>query len=401
MLSDAKIKALKPKAKQYKTSDYDGLYILTTPSGGKLWKQSYRLNGKENTLSHGPYPAVNLAEARKKRDDARALIVAGIDPNRVKREVKEARNAKVENSFNSLADKFINKATKEGRAPATLSKLSWLLQDARNDFGHLSMNDITPHIVLKTLRKREVLEQYETANKMMSRIGAVFRFAVASQCADMDPTASLRGALISPTVKHRAAITDPVEFGVLLNAIDNYGGAPRTIIGLKLLIQFACRPIELRKAKWDEFDWSKREWLIPAERMKMRKPHKVPLSDYAIMLLKELEKFTGHYELLLPAQTSSKKPISENTFNQALVRMGYTSDRVVSHGFRATFATLTNESGLFNPDAIEAYSARRTGSAVRKIYNRARYWEDCVTIANWWSNEQERLKSEAKASGKS
>jgi len=277
--------------------------------------------------------------------------------------------------------------TKEGRSKATLTKLTWLLNDARADFGHMPIADITAPVILKTLKKREKLEHYETARRMRSRIGGVFRYAVASGITDTDPTFALQDALIRPKVTHRAAITDKDALTELLRKIENYSGQPTTVIALKLLIQFATRPGELRHARWDEIDYAAKVWHIPASRMKMRKPHSVPLPDTALALLADLQELTGWGELLFPAQTSSKKPISENTLNQALRRMGFTADQVTSHGFRSTFSTFANESGLWNPDAIEAYCARMDRNAVRRAYNRSLYWDERVRMADWWAGE--------------
>jgi len=193
--------------------------------------------------------------------------------------------------------------------------------------------------------------------------------------------------LIKPTVKHHAAITDKARLKEYLKALESYGGKAETRIGLKLLILFAARPGELRKANWEEFDLEARVWNVPEERMKLRKPHAVPLSENALALLAELRELTGWGELLFPSLGSSKKPISENTFNQALRRMGFGLEEVTSHGFRTTFSTFANESGLWSPDAIEIYISHQDKNAVRRTYNRAAYWEERVMIANWWANE--------------
>ncbi len=390
-LTDAKIRALKPKAKPYKVSDFDGLYLYIPANGSKLWRLKYRFNGKEGSLSFGPYPATSLKAARDLRDEARAQLASGLNPAEVKQAAKAETLGKTEHTFNKVADRFIEKMTKEGRSKATLSKLAWLLKDARVDFGRMPITDITAPIILKTLIKREKLEHYETARRMRSRIGGVFRYAVASGIVDADPTFSLQDALISPTVTHRAAITDKDGLSDLLKKIEIYSGQRTTIIALKLLIQFATRPGELRNAHWDEIDYAAKVWHIPASRMKMRKPHSVPLPDTALAMLSDLRKLTGWGELLFPAQTSSKKPISENTLNQALRRMGFTADQVTSHGFRSTFSTFANESGLWNPDAIEAYCARMDRNTVRRAYNRSLYWNERVRMADWWSETLRRL----------
>jgi len=386
-LTDAKIRALKPKEKAYKVSDFGGLYINVTAKGSKLWRLKYRFNGKEGKLSFGAYPDISL------KDKARSQLANGLNPSVVKRQAHEEELGRTEHTFNKVADQFIHKSIKDGKSEATLKKLEWLLKDARADFGHMSITDIKAPTILKTLRKREKLEHYETAHRMRSRIGGVFRFAVASGITDNDPTYALKDALIRPKVTHRAAIVTEDGLKELLAALEAYNGSPMTIIALKLLMQFACRPGELRQARWDEFDIEKRVWSVPPDRMKMRRPHQVPLPKTSLSLLEELRALTGWGELLFPAQTSSKKPMSENTLNQALRRMGFTPEQVTSHGFRSTFSTFANESGLWNPDAIEAYCARVDRNVTRRSYNRSLYWDERINIADWWSNELAKMIS--------
>jgi integrase len=390
-LSDAKIRAIKPKAKTFKVSDFGGLYLSITPKGSKLWRQKYRFNGKEGTLSHGPYPEISLKDARDLRDEAKALLKKGQNPAQIKQKTKDEELSKSEHIFNKVADQFVDKLTKEGRSPATLNKLHWLLEDARKDFGHMLITEITAPIILKSLRKREKLGHYETANRMKSRIGGVFRYAVACGITDNDPTYALKDALIKPTVTHRAAITDKKSLGELLHHLDDYSGHIETAIAMRLLIQFACRPCEIREAKWEEFDIENCVWHPPKERMKMRRPHRVPLPDSTLSRLAELRKLTGWGALLFPSQVNSKKPISDNTLNQALKRMGFGSDEVTPHGFRSTFSTFANESGLWSPDVIEAYCARQDRNAVRRAYNRSLYWDERVKLADWWALQLEGL----------
>ena len=383
-LTDAKIRALKPKEKAYKVSDFEGLYIQVTIKGTKLWKLKYRFQGKEGKLSLGRYPEISLKEARARKIEARTQLANGLNPATVKRKKKDEALGLSEHTFNKVADQFVYKSEKDGKSESTLKKLKWLLGEARKDFGHLPVTEITAPMILKTLRKREATGHYETAHRMRSRIGGVFRFAVASGIADNDPTYALRDALIRPQVTHRAAITTEAGLRELLTAIEDYSGSRQTIIALKLLMQFACRPGEIRQARWDEFDFEQRVWSVPKERMKMRRPHKVPLPQSSLLLLEELKQLTGWGELLFPAQTSSKKPMSDNTMNQALFRMGFRKDEITPHGLRSTFSTFANESGLWAPDVIEAYCARQDRNATRRAYNRSVYWDERVKLADWW-----------------
>lgn len=388
-LTDAKIRALKPRAKAYKQADFNGLYLYVTAKGSKLWRFKYRHKGKEGLLSFGPYPDISLKDARKMRDDARAQVANDLNPATVKRAEKAQEIGKTENTFNKVADQFVYKSEKDGKSDATLKKLKWLLEEARKDFGHLPITEITAPMILKTLRKREATGHYETAHRMRSRIGGVFRFAVASGITNNDPTYALRDALIRPKVTHRAAITTEDGLTELLKAIEDYTGSRQTIIALKLLMQFACRPGEIRQARWGEFNFEKRVWAVPKERMKMRRPHKVPLPQSSIDLLMELKESTGWGDLLFPAQTSSKKPMSDNTMNQALFRMGFKKDEITPHGMRSTFSTFANESGLWAPDVIEAYCARQDRNAIRRAYNRSIYWDERIKLAEWWADTLE------------
>lgn len=384
-LTDRKIKALKPRSKPYKAFDFDGLFLLVTVKGSKLWRFKYRFEGKENALALGKYPYVTLQHARFQRDEARTSLARGVDPAAERRQAKAEGKEKAKHTFRIFAEKFLAKELKEGKSDATIQKKEWLLGLAIDDLGDLPINEINAQTVLKTLKKREAMGHYETVRRLRSTISAVFRFAVASGVAETDPTFALKDALVKPTVKHRAAITDEETLKRYLTALNSYGGKPETRIALWLLMLFACRPGELRKARWGEFDLEEKIWIIPASRMKMRREHRVPLSDKAVELLEELRELTGWGELLFPSLMSSKKPMSENTLNQALRRMGFGPEEVTSHGFRSTFSTFANESGLWKPDAIEAYCARQDTNAVRRAYNRSQYWDERVRMADWWS----------------
>ena len=394
-LSDAKIRNLKPKEKPYKTADYDGLYVLTKPNGSKLWRFKYRLKGKEKLLSIGSYPEISLMEARAKRDEARKQIVKEKDPSETKQEKKLQGLISDGNTFSKIAEQYVAKLIKEGRAENTLKKIDWLLGMANADLGNKPITEITAPMVLQTLKKVEGKGIYETALRLRSTIGAVFRFAIASGLAENDPTFALRDALITPKTKPRAAITDKEALGGLMRAIDGFEGQTTTRIALEFLAIVVTRPGEVRHARWDEFDLENAIWTIPAERMKMRQPHKVPLPDRAIELLSELRMITGWCELLFPSIKSPKRPMSENTMNAALRRMGYSGDEMTSHGFRATFSTIANESGLWNPDAIERALAHVEANKIRGAYARGQYWDERVKIADWWSILLQTLKEDA------
>ena len=393
-LTDATIRNLKPRDKPYKVSDFEGLFLLVKPTGSRLWHQKYRIEGKEKLLAIGSYPEVSLAQARLSRDAARALLAAGKDPSEAKQERKREEKERRGLTFESQAKAYFDKTKNEGRAETTLSKTEWLLGMAIAEFGSKPMSEITSPMVLRCLRKIEAKGNYETAKRLRAKISAVFRYAVANGTATTDPTYALKDALIRPTAKPRAAIIDPKELGGLMRAIDIFHGQTVTRIALQLLALMVPRPGELRKAKWIEFDLEAAVWSIPAERMKMRRPHRVPLPMQSIAYLKELKTLTGAGDFVLPSLVSSTRIMSENTLNTALRRMGFGADEMTSHGFRATFSTLANESGLWSPDAIERALAHIEGNDVRRAYARGEHWEERVRLADWWAGFLEQVRTD-------
>ena len=385
-LSDLQIRNLKPADKARKHSDGGGLHVVVTPKGSKLWRMAYRFGGAQKLLSFGPYPDVTLVEARTKRSEAKALLARSIDPgDHLKRE-KEKAELLAATTFRKVAEEVIAKGEREGRAKSTIDKRRWILDLVDNDIGNRPIDQLTAQDVLVPLRKIEAKGHYETARRMRSTIGLVFRYAIATGRAENDPTFGLRGALVAPKVKHRAAFTDWDRFGGLLRMIWKYEGASETRLGLQLLALLYPRPGELRQAEWTEFDLEKRIWTIPASRSKTRKEHRKPLSKLTVDILRDLQARTGHGRLVFPAIHTPLRPMSENTLNTALRRMGFGKDEMTSHGFRATASSLLNESGLWNADAIEAELAHVGADEVRRAYHRAAYWDERVRMAEWWAN---------------
>lgn len=394
-LSDAAVRNLKPQEKPYKVSDFDGLFVLVKPNGSRLWQFKYRIGGKEKLLSIGPYPETSLADARAKRDAARVMVAKGIDPSEAKQEQKRKKLEAAELTFSGLAGDYLEKVRREGRAVSTMRKLEWLIEMANDGFGNRPITDITAPEILRCLRKIEARGTYETARRLRSTIGTVFRYAIATGVASNDPTYSLRDALVRPTPTPRAAITDPMDLGGLVSAIATYKGQKVTKIALELLALLFPRPGELRHARWDEMNMDTAIWSIPAERTKMRRLHRIPLSARALVLLKDLKGLTGHTEFLLPSLISVKRVMSENTLNVALRRMGYGADEMTAHGFRSSFSTLANESGLWNPDAVERALAHVEANEVRRAYARGEYWDERVRMADWWADQLEVMKASA------
>ena len=393
-LTDTKIKALKPGARPSKHSDGGGLHLLVTSNGSKLWRLSYRYEGKQKTLALGAYPAVPLALARTKRDEAKAVLADNIDPAHKAKLEKIERRIAAEDTFNALADELLKKAERDSLADVTVGKKRWLLSLARADLGGRPIAQITASEILVPLRRVEAEGNYETARRLRAVIGQVFRYAIATARAENDPTFGLKGALVSPQVEHRAALTSRSAFGGLLRAIWGYDGAPETKAALKLMAYLYPRPGELRQADWSEFDLDRHIWSIPAARTKMRRMHRKPLPEPAIEILSEL-KMSPRGRFVFPSVRSSARPMSENTLNGALRRLGFGKDEMTAHGFRASASSLINESGRWQPDAIEAELAHIGADQIRNAYHRAAYWDERVAMAKWWAGEIEAMISSA------
>lgn len=392
-LSDTALRTLKPLDKLYRRYDQRGLYIEISPNGSKLWRFKYRFQGKEKRLSLGRYPQVSLSSARRKQEEARCLLADGIDPSMDRQRKKLIASISAANVFGDVAREYIQrKLIAEQRADVTVTKAVWLLQQLE-PIAKLPVADIRPVEVLAALRRLEAKGKYETARRCRSFASRVFRYAIATARAEHDPATVLSGALTSPKVTHHAAIVDPKAVGELLRAIDVYPGSVITRIAMQIAPHVMSRPGELRRAEWHEFDFEKAVWIIPQGRMKARRPHTVPLSRQVMSYLAELHPLTGPTGFVFPAFHTSLRPMSENTINQALRRMGYTSSEMTAHGWRTTASTLLNESGKWNPDAIERSLAHADSNLVRGTYNRGRYWDERVAMHQWWSDYLDQLRS--------
>jgi integrase len=383
----------KPREKPLKLSDGGGLYLLVQPNANKLWRLAYRFDGKQKLLALGTYPTISLADVRTKRDEAKRLLAAGIDPS-VRRK-SDRRTAKLsrQNTFAAIADELMEKFEKEGDARATLKKKRWLLDFAVAEFGSRPIAEIRAPEILDALRKIENRGRFETAGRVRSTAGAVFRYAIATGRAERDPTGDLRGALITPTVKHRATIVKPDAVGALLRAIDGFDGQPTTLAALQLAALLFVRPGELRKAEWVEFNLRESEWRIPAKKMKMGREHRVPLAGQSLEILRNLKEQTGGSKYLFPSVRSWHRPMSENTLNAALRRLGYSKEEMTAHGFRAMASTLLNETGKFNPDAIERQLAHQEENKVRAAYTHGtEFWLERVRLMRFWADYLDKLR---------
>ncbi|MHB1870216.1 MAG: tyrosine-type recombinase/integrase [Steroidobacteraceae bacterium] len=401
ILTDAKIRAAKPKLVPRKLRDGAGLYLLVAPSGSRLWRFRYRKphararpegegrrQGRpENMLALGNYPTVTLAAAREKALGLRRLLEAGKDPATEAEAKREQRT----NTFEAIAQEWLGKQT---LADVTRSKAEWLFSLVLPDIGACPIAELEAPEILKALQKIEAKGHNETANRVKQRVGQVFRFAVATGRAKHDPTSALRGALKAPDVTNRAALTNPADVGKLLRAIDGYVGQPATHAALKLAPLTFVRPGELRGAEWREFDLDgdAPQWRIPGERMKMGDAHIVPLAKQAVAILREIQPLTGRGKYLFPSLRAADRPMSNNTVNAALRRLGYGTDEMTGHGFRAMASTLLNEQG-FPPDVIELQLAHAERNKVRAAYNRAQRLPERRKMMQAWADYLDGLKA--------
>lgn len=389
-LSDNRLKNLKPTKSTYRMADGDGLSIQVEPNGSKLWRFRYRIGGKEKMISMGSYPEVGLAAARKKRDEARTLLAAGGDPSAARKAERLPEVAEELPTWREVAAEFHDKLEKEGRAGRTLAKTGWLLERTYKAFGDKPIAQIGAPEVLTMLRTIEAEGKYDTSVTVRALVSRVFRYGVATGRCERDPAADLVGALISPKVKHRPALTDHKAVGHLIRAIRGYEGEPATRAGLLLAAYTALRPGEVRFLEWGDYDPKAERINIPATRMKMPRPHIVPVSRQVKEILEVMRPISGGSRLILTNWRSADRAMSDNTLNAALRTLGFDGDTHVAHGFRTTFSTLLNEAG-WNRDWIERQLAHVEGNAVRRAYNAAEYIEGRTQMMQSWADILDQL----------
>jgi integrase len=362
-LTDLKIRQRKEPGK---LADGGGLFLLIQPNGARLWRMKYRFGGREQLLSFGRYPEMTLAEARKKRDEARALLRDGGNPAAERRAQRLAAKVATADTFKAVADEWLGR--QRGKlAPVTVAKAEWLFGLVPS-LHPLPLREVTAPAVLAALRRIESKGTHETAHRAKQRIGQVMRYAVATGRADRDPTADLRGALTPVVVKSHAAVTDPAKVGELLRA-------PMLFV----------RPGNLRAMEWAELDLDAALWRIPAKKMKMRQEHLVPLPSQAVAILRALHPLTGRGRYCFPSIRAANRPMSENTINAALRRLGFDSDTMTGHGFRAMASTRLNELG-WSPDIIERQLAHAERDKVRAAYNRAQHMAERARMMQAWAD---------------
>ena len=398
-LNDTYIKNLKPAEKAQKHFDGGGLFLFVPTSGSKLWRMAYRFNGKSKLLSFGDYPTVSLKEARERRDDAKRLLAQGEDPAEHKRQIKMARLRAENESFRQIACEWHQTRLADFTDKHRGTVMYRLEKYIFPQIGRVHIAKLETPDILAVVKPIEQRGNFETSRRLLQIIGQVFRYAVATGRAKHDITADMKGALRPRKVTHRAAVLSPEEVGRLLQNIDEYQGYYPLVCALKLAPHVFTRPTELRCAQWSEVDFDKEEWRIPAERMKMRQPHIVPLSDQAIDILLNLKEFTGDGKYLFPSTRTTTRPISDVTMLNALRRMGYQKEEMSVHGFRSIASTLLNELG-YNRDWIERQLAHGDRNGVRAAYNHAEYLPERRKMMQEWSEYLLSLKERATPAGK-
>lgn len=401
MLTPSAVTNAKAQAKPYKLADERGMYLLVKPDGARWWRFDYRRpdTGKRNTLSLGTFPDVSLRMARERREEARRQLADGIDPGAVRQEARAAKvkaaaaEDMVAYTFEVAAREWM---ARQDVAEVTANKTRWILEAFLfPEIGSTPLTEVTPRLLLDALRKVEATGKLETAKRARVKAGQVFRWAILEGMAEIDPTASLRGALKPPKNKHHAAITDPARIGELLRAIDGFTGQPVTLAALKLAPLVFVRPGELRMAEWAEVDLDGAVWRIPASRMKMKAAHIVPLSTQSVTILRDLCPLTGDGQYIFPSLRTASRPMSENTVNAALRRLGYGTDEMTGHGFRSMASSRLNEMG-WNPDAIERQLAHAESNKVREAYTHAaQYLDERTRMMQAWADYLDALRAGA------
>lgn len=382
-LNARQVDAAKPREKAYKLADGAGLYLEVVPSGSRYWRMKYRFNGKEKRMAFGVYPAVSLAQARALRDEAKKKLTEGIDPSFAKKEEKLVRDVQLNNTFQAVALEWHGTKVSrwsEGYASDIIEAFN---KDIFPYIGKLPVNDIKPLVLLNVLRRMESRGATEKAKKVRQRCSEVFRYAIVTGRAEYNPAADLTSAMSGHESKHYPFLTVE-ELPDFFKALAGYTGSPLVVLAARLLILTGVRTGELRGAFWSEFDLEKAVWEIPAERMKMKRPHLVPLSTQALEIVQQLKVISGQYPLVFPGRNDPRKTMSEASMNQVFKRIGYTG-KVTGHGFRHTMSTILHEEG-FNTAWIETQLAHVDKNAIRGTYNHALYLEGRREMMQWYAD---------------
>jgi integrase len=390
-LSTAKIQNATAQKKTVRLFDGRGLYLEIAPTGSRWWRFKYRFAGKEKRISLGVYPDVGLKKARDRRDEMRKLVADGIDPSAARKQQKLMALDAAANTFEAVAREWFEKHSANWEASYSVKLLARLEANIFPWLGDRPIRDIKPPELLSVLRRVESRGVLETAHRLMNYCGNIYRYAVATGRAERDISSDLRGALPPSTPQHHASVTDPEGVAALLRAIDGYRGSNVTRYALQLAPLVFVRPGELRKAEWNEIDLEAGEWRIPAERMKMKTKHIVPLSSQAVAIVRALQPLTGKGHYVFPGARSRERCMSENTVNGALRRLGWSGSEMTGHGFRSMASTLLNEQG-WNRDAIERQLAHTERNSIRAAYNYAEHLPERRRMMQAWSDYLDTLK---------
>ncbi|EFC0636877.1 DUF4102 domain-containing protein [Escherichia coli] len=388
-LNARQIDTAKPKEKAYKLADGGGLYLLVKPNGGKYWRLKYRVAGKEKLLALGVYPEVTLADARAKREDAKRGIAGGIDPMEAKREEKIARETQLNNTFKDIALEWHSSKLKKWSAGYASDILEAFNKDVFPYIGKKPIAEIKPLELLNVLRRIEGRGATEKAKKVRQRCGEVFRYAIVTGRAEYNPAPDLTSAMQCHESNHYPFLTAK-ELPDFFKALSSYSGSALVVMAARLLIITGLRTGELRGALWDEIDFNKALWEIPASRMKMRRPHIVPLSEQALSLIGKIREITGNYPLMFPGRNDPRKTMSEASINQVFKRIGY-AGRVTGHGFRHTMSTILHEQG-YNTAWIETQLAHVDKNSIRGTYNHAQYLDGRREMLQWYADYMDSLE---------
>lgn len=406
LLTDVTLRSSKPTDKDKRLNDGGGLYLLLKPNGAKWWRFDYSYAGKRKTLSLGTYPDTTLANARKKAGDARNNIANGIDPSDQRKEAKAAQQLENENtkrmeaglpaidSFEEIAREWHSKFKAKWTPDHASRLLTRLEKDVFPHIGSRPINEIDAPELLRVMQRIEARGVIDTLHRALQNCGQIFRYGVATGRCQRDPSGDLRGALTPVKSKHHASITDPKQIGDLLRAMEDYQGSLVSQCALKFSALTFCRPGEIRHAEWAEIDFETKQWRIPGPKMKMRLQHIVPLAGQTIALLEKLHQLTGDGKYLFPSERSKDRPMSENTVNAAIRRMGYSKNEMTAHGFRSMASTRLNELH-FNRDWIERQLAHSEKDGVRAAYNHAEYLPQRTNMMQAWADYLDGLKAGA------
>ncbi|AXZ46902.1 integrase [Citrobacter freundii] len=388
-LNARQVDTAKPKDKPYKLADGGGLYLLVNPNGARYWRLKYRVAGKEKLLALGVYPDVTLADARAKRDEAKRGIAGGIDPNEAKREEKIAREANVRNTFQEIACEWHSSKLykwSEGYASDIMEAFN---KDVFPYIGKKPISEIKPLELLNVLRRMEGRGATEKAKKVRQRCGEVFRYAIVTGRAEYNPAPDLTSAMQGHESSHYPFLNAP-ELPAFFEALSRYSGSELVVLAARLLIITGLRTGELRGATWQEIDVDAAVWEIPAERMKMRRPHIVPLSLQAQAIIMRIREMTGRYPYIFPGRNDPRKTMSEASINQVFKRIGY-AGRVTGHGFRHTMSTILHEQG-YNTAWIETQLAHVDKNSIRGTYNHAQYLDGRREMLQWYADYMDALE---------